>query len=70
MTSTSTGQLVLVPSPASDSFQLGHLGVDHEQAALEGQVHLKGIDPATIQSWCGTCSCSLPRSPDMSIHTI
>ncbi|KAK2461803.1 hypothetical protein APHAL10511_006266 [Amanita phalloides] len=38
-------QLLLLPPANSLSFQTGHLGVDDEHAAIEGELHIKGVLP-------------------------
>jgi hypothetical protein len=36
-------RVLLVPVPGADAFQAGYLGLPGEHAALEGEIHVKGV---------------------------
>lgn len=38
-------QILIVPAVDGTSFQKGYLGAEGEHAAIEGEIHLKGVQP-------------------------
>jgi len=38
-------QILIVPAADGTTFQKGYLGAEGEHAAIEGEIHLKGVQP-------------------------